>query len=404
MKILFITSLYPATGDPEAMGLTRALHNLVKHWRQYPGADIRVVCPVYYYIREIITGRSRDPAKKSFRVRTFTLEDVPVLVYPIFKIPRLLYFYRPLYRFLDRYLAREEFEPDVIVAHYDKSLNIGLHYSRRRNLPLVAGFHITPDLMTNNPGPFTRRCGNVLAHASVVACRSLYIRNKIIQWFPAYKEKCFIAYSGIEDSIIARPTAGVYRLQQWKSGDEKKKLSILTVGALIERKNHHISLKALAHLKDSADWTYTVIGDGEERPKLEMMVKQLGLSGRVEFKGILPRREVLKEMSRSHIFLLVSHMETFGLVYLEAMATGNIVIGAEAEGIDGIIVNGQNGFLSPAGDVESLTLLLENIMLNVTEPELEKMLLQANETLQLYTEEGAAMNYWQKLKDVGDRP
>lgn len=399
MKILFVSSLYPLTNDSGAIGLTRALHNLVKVWQQYPGTDVRVVCPVYFYLREILTGKSPDPEKKSFRVRYYTLEDVPVIAFPVFKIPKLLYFFRPLYRFLDRYLAREGFEPDIVVAHYDKSLDIGLHYSLRKKLPLVAGLHITPDLMTTDPAPFHQRCGKVLTHASAVACRSLYIQKKITSWFPDYKEKCFIAFSGIEESIITRPEAGTNKLQQWTGRTERKKISILSVGALIERKKHQTNLMALAQLKDTADWSYTIIGDGGERSQLEALTVQLGIRDRVAFKGALPRREVLKMMRLSHIFLLVSYMETFGLVYLEAMATGNIVVGAKDEGIDGIILNNQNGFLTPAGQVEPLKNLLEMIMTQMPEPALEKMLLQANETARHYTEEGAAYNYWQKLQE-----
>ena len=60
-------------------------------------------------------------------------------------------------------------------------------------------------------------------------------------------------------------------------------------------------------------------------------------------------------MQMSECFIMVSKNETFGLVYLEAMLQGCIVVASKNEGIDGIIIHGENGFLCNAGDVNELT-------------------------------------------------
>ena len=49
-------------------------------------------------------------------------------------------------------------------------------------------------------------------------------------------------------------------------------------------------------------------------------------------------------MEESDVFAMVSSPETFGLVYIEAMAKGCVTIGSKGEGIDGVIVNNENGF------------------------------------------------------------
>ena len=59
-------------------------------------------------------------------------------------------------------------------------------------------------------------------------------------------------------------------------------------------------------------------------------------------------------MDRSDVFIMISKAETFGLVYLEAMARGCITIASRNEGMDGIIVDGENGFLCDAGDSNEL--------------------------------------------------
>jgi glycosyltransferase involved in cell wall biosynthesis len=394
MNILFLSTLYPSQPLESNEGVTLALHNLVKRWNQAEDVNILVIRPVFFYLREIFKK------KMFFRKKMITIDKVRIIVYPIFKIPRIVYFYYPLYRFLDKYLKSIGFEPDIVVAHYDKSLHIGHRYSRGRNLPLVSGLHITPDLMADDPQAFTRRCGKILAAAAAIACRSHYIYNKITAWFPQYREKSFIAYSGLEESLVEKPAAAIHRMKTWKNNGT---LSIITVSSLIERKKIDTILKALAGLKDRIDWTYTIAGDGKLRPALETLTAQLGLRDRVCFKGLIPRQEVMELLKQSHIFLLVSYLETFGLVYLEAMASGNIVIGSRGEGIDGIIQHEKNGFLSPAGEVEPLAAVLERIIFQLQEKQLENILVHAHHTIKQYTDKNAAQDYLERLNQVVKR-
>ena len=58
---------------------------------------------------------------------------------------------------------------------------------------------------------------------------------------------------------------------------------------------------------------------------------------------------------------MVSEKETFGMVYIEAMLAGCVTIASEGGGVDGIIVNGKNGFVSPEGNVNALTELYKKI-------------------------------------------
>ena len=410
MKILFISSLYPTGTDSAQTDITRALHQWVRIWHQEPGVRVQVVRPVYLYLKELLFGEKRKTGgtQKSPRKKIFTLDNVPVVVYPVFKIPRIAYLYSPLYRFLDRYLKSTGFEPDIVVAHYDKSLHIGHRYASRRNLPLVSGLHIAPDLMADNPEAFTLRCGGILAASAAIACRSGYIYNKVTSWYPRCREKSFIAFSGIEEEIIDAPDAGNQRLDQWK---ENGRISVISVSSLIARKKIDTVLHALALLRGfsagktegKADWTYTVIGDGEERPRLEALASQLGIRERVIFTGTLPRRQVIAKMKQSHIFILVSRLETFGLVYLEAMATGNIVIGSSGEGIDGIIRHGENGFLIPPGEVEPLAEILRQIVFDYPASRLEQVLVNAHETVTAATDTKAARNYLERLKEIVKR-
>ncbi len=402
MNILLISSLYPTTGDPAGEGVTSALHSFVKCWNRHQQANVLVVCPVYFYVREWFRRRQSQRPGKSFKSKIISLDNVSVIVFPVFKIPRIAYFYYPLYRYLDKYLKAVDFKVDVVVAHYDKSLYIGYRYSRKRQLPLAIGLHITPDLVEDDPAAFTKRCGGVLEAASVIACRSQYIYDKIRKWFPRYEEKSFIAFSGIEEDFIDTPENAAARMRQWKTAGNGAGVSIISVCSLIERKKIDANLRALALLKDKFQWTYTIIGEGEERAHLEALTAQLGIRARVRFMGGVPRSQVIEALKRSHIFVMVSYLETFGLVYLEAMAAGNIVIGGRGEGIDGVIQHEKNGFLSLPGDVELLKHTLETIIFQLSVERLADILKNAYRTIGQYTEENAARNYWRQLNKIAN--
>jgi glycosyltransferase involved in cell wall biosynthesis len=389
MNIVFISKLYPTRAGSSEVEITHALHNLVKYWNRTE--RVVVVRPVYIYLREIFTKKPRLTEKIVY------IDDVEVIVFPIFKIPKITYCYYPLYRYLDRFLKKSGIKPDMVVAHYDKSLHIGHRYSQQRNLPFVVGLHAAPDLLPEDPGVFKKRCGRVLDDAAAVACRSLFIYNKICRWFPQHEHKCFTAFSGIENHLILQKELTINKLNQWKN---QGKVSILTVSGLIEVKKIDITLEALSRLGSEIDWTYTIIGDGEKRQQLEKLVLQLGISDRVRFKGALPRQKVIEEMECSHIFVLVSILESFGLVYLEAMATGNIVIASKGEGIDGVIRDEKNGFLCPPEQPESLARELEKIILHIPKSTLESILTEAHRTISRYTEEAAAQNYLEKLHNL----
>jgi len=185
MNILLISRLYPVHPDNTGDKTTRVLHNLVKYWQRTE--KVIVVRPVFIYIRELLKSKTR------FKKRVFEIDHVQVVELPVFKIPKVAYFYSPFCRGLNKHLKIHGFKPDIVVAHYDKSLNIGYRFARKHHLPLVAGLHITPDLMGEDPRPFNRRCRKVLDAASAIACRSNYIFKKIDRWYPAYQDKSFVA-------------------------------------------------------------------------------------------------------------------------------------------------------------------------------------------------------------------
>ncbi|CCJ34307.1 putative glycosyltransferase [Caloramator australicus RC3] len=140
--------------------------------------------------------------------------------------------------------------------------------------------------------------------------------------------------------------------------NDKKKNEIFTflsVGNLVKSKRHDIVIDAFCKAFTINDRVQLrIIGDGEERKFLENKVMKLNRGNQVILLGHLSREDVSKEMQRSDAFVLASEFETFGIVYIEAMASGNPVITFKNGGSNNLI-NKENGILLEENTVEAFS-------------------------------------------------
>lgn len=112
-----------------------------------------------------------------------------------------------------------------------------------------------------------------------------------------------------------------------------KDIDVLTVGSAIPRKQVDWVIRAFREAPQADDKRLVVVGEG---PSLVDWKKIAAGDSRIQFAGRLPHHAVMALMQRSKIFALPSYQETFGLVYLEAAAAGNALIGRAGEGVSGV--------------------------------------------------------------------
>ncbi|GAM16239.1 glycosyltransferase [Mesobacillus selenatarsenatis] len=169
-------------------------------------------------------------------------------------------------------------------------------------------------------------------------------------------------YTSKEISIIPN----MVDINKFKKMDIYKKdnncFYFLSVGFLTYKKGFDILIKALSRL-NMLDVKLLIGGDGEERVHLENLVKDLGLEERVEFLGALSREEVNKYMNVCDAFVLPSRHETFGVVFIEALAVGKPIIASSCEGpLD--IVNENNGLIVPIENTAELAKAMKYLFFN----------------------------------------
>ena len=99
--------------------------------------------------------------------------------------------------------------------------------------------------------------------------------------------------------------------------------TLISVGLLIERKGHHRTIEAMTQLPD---FDLIIAGEGPERPRLEALIAQRGLSGRVRLLGARPHAELPALYGAADASVLASSREGWANVLLESMACGTPVV------------------------------------------------------------------------------
>lgn len=128
---------------------------------------------------------------------------------------------------------------------------------------------------------------------------------------------------------------------------------LVTVASLNPRKNVACLLDAFARAFSGSAASLAIVGDGPERSLLEHNTERLGIAPQVSFLGGLDREGVRSALWNSHAFVLPSRHETFGVVLIEAMATGLPVIATRCGGPEDIVTR-DTGFLVPVDDPSAL--------------------------------------------------
>ena len=136
------------------------------------------------------------------------------------------------------------------------------------------------------------------------------------------------------------------------------------VGVMVARmeppKDQALLLRAWAVVaKKHPDLYLLLLGDGPDRPQLELLAESLAITDRVRFMGV--RKDVNAFLSMADFFLLITNMEGMPVSTLEACAASLPLIGSRAGGIPEVVLDGKTGFLVPTGDLDALVSAIEKM-------------------------------------------
>lgn len=140
-----------------------------------------------------------------------------------------------------------------------------------------------------------------------------------------------------------------------KKNDKSEKIEFVSVGGLLYNKGFDVLLKAFKQaFNDYDNVKLTIFGDGEKKADLIELTKTLGIDNKVIFCGQQSRETIANKFAESDCFVLTSRTETFGVVYIEAMASGLPVIATKCGGPE-CFVNESNGLLIDTNNIQQTT-------------------------------------------------
>lgn len=255
----------------------------------------------------------------------------------------------PISNFIDRVLPILKL--DVIHSHHP--FLIGQAATRKAeelDVPLVFTHHtrykeyshylgLSQDLFRKT---IERWVGDYMKHCQHVIVPSESIRQMLLDTY-GLRDRVTVLPTGI-DTTPFKEADGQRMRRRLGWGDD---IVHISVGRLSAEKNWPVLIKAFAKVAEEYPSARLVLlGDGDERQKLEKLCRELGVQKRVDFAGLVPFEEVPAYLKAADIFCFASTSETQGLVTMEAMAAGLPVVAVDATGTSDVVKDGVDGILT----------------------------------------------------------
>lgn len=166
---------------------------------------------------------------------------------------------------------------------------------------------------------------------------------------------------------VQRFTPGENLAWRTRHGVSESATVFIFVGGLDKAhsfKGVDVLLRASAYLSPQTDWRLLIVGDGDMRADYENLVKTLQIADRVIFAGSVSQDELpgLYQAADVHVLPSVSQSEAFGLVTLEAAASGLPSVVSDLPGVRTLVSVGETGLLAEAGIEESVEAALQKFL------------------------------------------
>lgn len=333
MRILLAPSSYPPViGGVQSVtaGLARHLaaqrHEVKVLTNHYPRSLPRKETLEGIEVRRLLF---LHPEWKDLKRGRLDLFGASFLYYPssLFKLRALL----------------DSFQPDVVNVHFpDAQVPFWLEILRTRKLKLVVSFHgddIERYLSEGRNVQLRTReeLNNLLRQSHSVTACSEFLRQRVLSVFPEVAGKSSVTPNGIqkEDLQILVP---------YKHSTPY----VFACARFVKVKGLDWLIQAFAEIADQYPGISLILaGEGDEEKKLRTLCRQHSLEDRVIFRGKISRTEMLKLLAGCEFLAVPSRNESFGLMALEGMSMGKLVLATRVGGLPSLLFPENNLLVDP---------------------------------------------------------
>jgi colanic acid/amylovoran biosynthesis glycosyltransferase len=192
-----------------------------------------------------------------------------------------------------------------------------------------------------------------IQHSAFVVAITSFCRSQLYRWANHEDwDKIAIVHCGIEQAFHQSAAVPLPSVPQ-----------LVCVGRLCEQKGQLLLVRAVERLVRAGQSISLVLaGDGEMRPAIEQLIDELKLSNHVRITGWISSNQVRDEIVASLALVLPSFAEGLPVVVMEAMSLYRPVLTTYIAGIPELVIDKENGWLIPAGDIDALVVALQEIL------------------------------------------
>lgn len=331
LKILFIAGWYPTKNSP-VNGIF-----VKEHARAVSLFNDVVV---------LYAEKADSPVKGLYEISDEIEDDVRTVRVryrksPIPKTSYFIYLWSIFGAF--RRLLKNGFKPDIIHAHVYFAGVPGVILGYIYKIPVIITEHFTgfPRHTLSRLDIFIAKFAMNKAKLILPVSDDL---RKHIQSYGIHNK--FKVVPNVVNTELFHPDSNIFYKRTTKR--------MLLVALLTPQKGVSYLLQALSKLKKKReDFVLDIVGDGPYRSEYEQLTQDLGIVNKVQFHELKPKEEIAKFMRKCDFFVLPSVFETFGVVLIEALASGKPVIATNIGGPSEIITK-DVGLLVPPKDVDAL--------------------------------------------------
>lgn len=273
--------------------------------------------------------------------------------------------FRARFRRLRRIFKEEK--PDVIVSFIGKNNIMAILTSLGLGIPVAVSVRGEPGEEYYS-GMLRFLARNLFRLADGVILQT----RRCMDFFPKGVRKKAI--------ILKNPVNSVFFREPYRGERER---TIVAVGRVDENKNHEMLIRAFAGIADEfPDYRLIIYGDGDKRPDLLKLTRELKLEGRISLPGNIDN--VADAIYKTRVFVLSSNTEGMPNTLIEAMISGLTVVSTDCPcgGPAELIVHGVNGLLCPVKDVNAMKENLQYVLNNLHKA--DEMAHEASKTSDIY--------------------
>jgi glycosyltransferase involved in cell wall biosynthesis len=190
--------------------------------------------------------------------------------------------------------------------------------------------------------------------AALVTSVSRYTRRRLLEWTGIDPARVKILSDTVDPRFEPGPKPG-YLLKRHAATDKKVLMTVSRLASSEKYKGHDRVIRALPRiLLNRPDTIYIIVGDGDDFPRLAALAQECGVADKVRFAGRVAPEELPDHLRLADVLVMPSTGEGFGIVFLEALATGVPVIGGNRDGSLDPLADGELGRVIDPDDQEEL--------------------------------------------------